>query len=323
MIDDAKMLKPDKYELAIKNRDLTAVLDEFNKDFEDFKDECRRIRTELLHCESTDLDSARILKMEYNRLWSRFSNKIPFPYYEQYIDTDEKIRLSEILPKEKGKKIRGYEDYLDGLLNYIVRYNAYILQKSNIKNREIILYSSLKTISKNIDLNPMTITPTKVVKLVDKVMEDIQNGNLERPVATFYDGKLYENEKMNSSTKVAKYRGMRLYEFLNLFIDDYKLNNDGELPNREEVKEHLVRRCASSGDKRLEIFKDNMNDKTLTKLIEKGGFKNLISSSRKKKKKVILPPINESSNSKNSMTLYEVFNILKEGFYKRQKNNHL
>lgn len=313
-----KVLKKNKYELAIQNKDITAVFEEFNKDLENFINECRRIRTEFAHCQNSDPVSARHLKMEYSRLWSKFIHHVPFPYYEKYIGSEEQIRLSEILPR--GKKISGYESYLQELLEYVVRYNAYILQQTNLAYREIIIFSSLKTVAKSIDLFPMTIYPSLIIKKVDEVMMDMKNGKLKRPLATFWNGELYENQKMNSSSKVARYRGMRLCEFLHLFIDDYKSLNNGELPNRKEVKEHLIKRCASSGDERLAVFANKMNDKTLTKLIDKGGFQNLISTKRKREN-VVPVELAESLNSKERMTLYEVYTILKDGFDKLKKNN--
>ncbi len=308
-----------KYELAIQNKDVSSVFDMFATDLEKFIIECRRIRTEFRHCDHSDSEIERHLKMEYSRAWSRFTHKIPFPYYDEYIGDDEKIRMTEILPK--GRKVNGYEDYISDLLNNIVRYNAYILLRNNINNRDIILYASLKTIAKSVDLSSMIITPNKVIKIVDSVMVDIKNGTFKRPVATLWNGTLYENEKLNSSRKVAIYRGSKLIGFLDTYIDEYRKMNNGELPSRDEVRKYLIKRCASSGDPKLSIFKDKMNEKTLAKLIEKGGYQNLVSSKRKKNNEM-KPPIEISTIEPNKkMTLLEVYQFLKEGLGSLQKNN--
>lgn len=141
----------------------------------------------------------------------------------------------------------------------------------------------------------------------------------EQPCATFYDGELHEGQKLGSSRKAAIYRGKRMREFADRYITEYRHCNQGELPTREELKHHLIAECALSGDERLKVFSKKMNDKTLNKLINIGGYQNLISRRRKPLPDMVQPSTELCTEKK--MTLREVVAYLKEGIKYHDKNH--
>lgn len=222
--------------------------------------------------------------------------------------------MTEILPK--GKKIELPNSRIPKMIEYIVRYVAFILVSQSLQyaRREMIVFASLRFICESMDLTTMRIKPTDVIALTDDVCKEIEQGTFERPRATYYEGHLFENETLTSSRKTAIYRGKRLRKYLENYIQDYRDLNENQLPTRDDIRKHLTRQCALSGDERLKVFEHNMSDKTLNKLLK--GYEDFISKKRHPSPKV-QQPIYESEPK---MTLREVVAYLKEGIKYHDKN---
>lgn len=304
------MDREDHYGSAIENRNVEAVFRRFNKELDDFVQECDRILQEWKCLANLGNEVDQCLRMQYTRAWRNFVRHIPFPIEREYIDGSTQVRMSEILPK--GKKIELSNSRIPKMLEYIVRYVAFILvsQSPQYARREMIIFASLRFICESMDLSTMRIKPSDVIALSDDVCKEIEQGTFERPRATYYEGHLFENETLTSSRKTAIYRGKRLRRFLENYIQDYRDLNENQLPTRDEIRKHLIRQCALSGDERLKVFEHKMSDKTLNKLITKGGYEDFVSKKRYPSSKA-LQPICESEQK---MTLSEVYQYLKEGF---------
>lgn len=304
------MDREDHYGSAIENRNVEAVFRRFNKELDDFVQECDRILQEWKCLANLGNEVDQCLRMQYTRAWRNFVRHIPFPVEREYIDGSTQVRMSEILPK--GKKIELPNSRIPKMLEYIVRYVAFILvsQSSQYARREMIIFASLRFICESMDLTTMRIKPSDVLALADDVCKEMEQGTFERPRATYYEGHLFENETLTSSRKTAIYRGKRLRKYLENYIQDYRDLNEKQLPTRDEIRKHLIRQCALSGDERLKIFEHKMSDKTLNKLITKGCYEDFISKKRIPSPKA-LQPICESEPK---MTLREVYQYLKEGF---------
>lgn len=303
-----------KYAEAIENKDASKALEYFNRDLEKFVLKCRRLKK--AHQLAENEESRSRLRIMFARTWTKFLRGIPFPHIDMCKNGDVELRISEILPK--NSIVDGYEKNLKGLLNYVVRYVAFILKENNLAYRELIIYSSLRFVLERMEVSSMRIMPSFVVEMVDDVMSEIGRGVFKQPRATLYEGKLYEGQKLSSSQKAAVYRGRRLCEFADSFITEYRHCNQGKLPTREELKNYLITECALSGDERLKVFSKKMNDKTLNKLIIQGGYQTLISRRRKPLPNVVQPSTELSKEKK--MTLREVFEYLKEGINYHDKN---
>lgn len=312
------MDREDHYGSAIENRNVEAVFRRFNKELDDFVQECDRILREWKRLPKSDLQNDKELRIRYTRAWRNFVRHIPFPVEREYIDGSTQVRMSEILPK--GKKIELSNSRIPKMLEYIVRYVAFILvsQSPQYARREMIIFASLRFICESMDLTTMHIKPSDVLALADDVCKEMEQGTFERPRATYYEGHLFENETLTSSRKTAIYRGKRLRKYLENYIQDYRDLNENQLPTKDEIRKHLIRQCALSGDERLKVFEHKMSDKTLNKLITKGGYEDFVSKKRYPSSKA-LQPICESEPK---MTLREVYQYLKEGFERlNQKSN--
>lgn len=307
-------MEQQKYADAIENKDASKALEYFNHDLEEFVLECRRLKKEYKLTE--DEESRSRIRILFARMWTKFLRGIPFPHIDMYKNGDVELRISEILPK--NSIVDGYEKNLKGLLNYVVRYVAFILKENNLAYRELIIYSSLRFVLERMEVSSMRIMPSVIVEMVDDVMDEIERGMFKQPCATFYDGELHEGQKLGSSRKAAIYRGKRMREFADRYITEYRHCNQGELPTRDELKHHLIAECALSGDERLKVFSKKMNDKTLNKLINIGGYQNLISHRRKPLPDVVQPSCDLCTEEK--MTLREVVEYLKEGIKYHDKN---
>lgn len=312
------MEREDHYGSAIENRNVEAVFKQFNIELREFVLDCNRILREWQHLPKSDYEYDKRIRMRYARAWRNFVKYIPFPVEREYSDEKTQIRISEILPK--GKKVELPNSRIPKMLEYIVRYVAFILSSHNSQyaRREMIIFASMRFITESLDLTTMRIRPNDVITLADEVYKEIEHGTLERPRATYYEGHLFENEMLSSSRKTAIYRGKRLRRFLEDYIQDYRNLNENQLPTKDEIRNHLIRQCSISGDERLKVFEHKMSDKTLNKLISKGGYEDFVCKKRRPSSNV-QPPICESEPK---MTIREVYQYLKEGFERlNQKSN--
>ena len=259
----------------IENKDIKSVFETFNENLSDFMEESDDIYTSWHKLNEEDKIDFNYMKIRYNKLWNDFVSEVPFEFNREYIDKDNpsnSIRISQLL--SPTERLDGNSSKLNSkIIIEMSRYSAYLLFMEGRLMSEIHLWYVLNWISKVFDLTNISILPSKVKDIVSKVFDKFQNGNIDKPLSTFYCGEIYEYGLSNSASKAFVRRQNIFDKFIESCIINYK-NEYGYYPTKKIVKDYINKVCMESDVEELKIFRKGMNDKTFNKICR--GYKSLL-----------------------------------------------
>lgn len=252
----------------------------------EWKNKCKEIYDMFLKVPEHDEETKNKLRLQYQKLWNSYIDTC-----REFLTVDWTYRVPSspemswsilsLFPKKDDKDIKrdGFDKQKNrSIIGSIIDYNIWIqhLMKNKI-NYPRICWQVIVIVEQMFDLTNMTITPELVLSMIDKAFGDIELYNsIQEPNRSPYDRSFGSPEGMSASAIIGAYRANIISDWLINYVFEFK-DKYHRYPNKKEIESYLEIRFQKTNDKKLWLFRDGINYRTLNKFLVNTGIKEIMS----------------------------------------------